>query len=119
MILFVAGQEEPGTIYDTLDHIEEEIGITEVCGNAFNPSMIYVNQWCEKHGVPINLYLAKSANVIDIIKTNSEIIEKERPQILLSFQSKNEDELHYLIEDANSDYSSIDYVITRNKNDMD
>ena len=111
MKVFLTGTQEQDFIESTLDELESEFGIDEVCGSAGSRCMDFVVPWCEENGIDISLHLPVSFNEEDIIVSNIDILHKERPQLVLIYDESEEVITHLEAESFSID--SIEYFMRK------
>lgn len=114
MKVFISGIQEPDFIWETLDDLNNAYGVTVVCGSAISPCMTHVTEWAEENEIGISLHLPHGLETLDIIKLNTYIIEREKPDLVFLY---DETPLvkRSMLDDAQRIDSSVRYVLWKNK----
>lgn len=105
MILFVSGDDK--NIIEILTELDEDICISEILASATCPMLKKIIPWAKRVGIPVTLHFPESLELEDIVKSNSEIIRRERPDMIMSLVEN--DLVQYAIIEKAKSYR-IDYV---------
>lgn len=110
MKLFVSGDQEENFIIDTLEELDDDFGIEEICGSAVSKCMDVIVPWAEYRNIPISLHLPLDFKKQTLMLCNLEILQLEKPNVLFIYEEDEEIQTH-LIANAKETNSSVEYII--------
>ena len=89
MKVFLSGTQKAEFILETLEDLDEHFGISSICGSAYSPCMDFILPWAEADEIPVTLYFPMTTDINDLVCMNIEIINKERPQIVMIYDEED------------------------------